>query len=325
MPAVSVLMVFHRDGPHLRPAIASVLAQTWRDFELVLVDNGSGLDASDLGELGQDARVRWVHLPQNVGIPGGHNAGVAAARAPWVALMDYDDVSQPERLARQWAAAQTVGDDVGVISGQAERINAAGEPVGQCEFSLGPDDATRQRDYAAYAGAWVTQTSLVRREWLTALPYREVFPFAADLDWQARASERGAALILPDVLLRYRWHDGQTTQARRDEIERSRAVILLISQRRRAGRDERLAEALAELEGMSAAAAWWQVAEWAATEGWAEAAAYAARRSWVLERGWRRAGQAVRLIAALPAAARARAWRMALRGPVRALGVRGTP
>ena len=74
MPAVSVLMVFHRDTPFLRPALASALKQTFADFELVLVDNGTGLGADALGELGRDPRLRWVRLARNEGIPGGHNA-----------------------------------------------------------------------------------------------------------------------------------------------------------------------------------------------------------------------------------------------------------
>ena len=78
MHAVSAVMAFHRPNPFMSEAVGSVLHQTFRDLELILVDNGTGLGAAALGEAVRDPRVHFVRLPHNAGNPAGHNAGKAA-------------------------------------------------------------------------------------------------------------------------------------------------------------------------------------------------------------------------------------------------------
>jgi hypothetical protein len=319
MPLVSVLMLFHRDTDFLRPAIASVLAQEFRDFELILVDNGTGLSATQLGESGRDPRLRWVRLARNEGIPAGHNAGAAAARGTYIALHDYDDLSLPQRLGLQVAALQADAN-LGLVSGLARRIDAAGRELGH-EFCL--RDPDEHRRYAPYAAPLITPAAMGRRELFAALPYRTEFPFAADLDFQARVVERARTAVVPEILLRYRWHDGQTTQARAAAIEHSRAVIQIITGRRLAGRAEDLAAVQAATVAPTAAGSWRRGAAVCVGDRFPVFAAYQARRSFALDRSPRGAWHAFRWFCAarqLAAGAdRARVRRMFFTGPVRAL------
>lgn len=321
MPQVSVVLVFHRDTEFLRPAIASVLAQEFADFELLLVDNGTGLTVAQLGPVGTDPRVRFVRLPRNEGIPGGHNAGVAAARGEFVALLDYDDLALPARLGRQVAALQA-DPALGYVSTLAVRIDAAGRELG-LEFCL-PDPAAHGV-YAPYAAPLITPAALGRREVFAALPYREEFPFAADLDFQARVVERWRTAVVPEVLLRYRWHAGQTTQMRRTEIEHSRAAIQILAGRRRAGRAEDLAAVRQATAAPTAAACWRRGAALCLADRQPVFAAYQARRSFALERtlaggwaAWRLFRQARRQASAQETR---QVRRMFWTGPVRALGL----
>jgi len=319
MPLVSVLLVFHRDTDFLRPAIASVLAQEFRDFELLLVDNGTGLSAPQLGESGRDPRLRWVRLARNQGIPAGHNAGVAAARGTYIALHDYDDLSLPQRLGRQVAALQA-DPNLGLVSGLARRIDAAGRELGH-EFCL--RDPDEHRRYAPYAAPLITPAAMGRRELFAALPYRTEFPFAADLDFQARVVERARTAVVPEILLRYRWHDGQTTQARAAAIEHSRAVIQIITGRRLAGRAEDLAAVQAATVAPTAAGSWRRGAAVCVGDRFPVFAAYQARRSFALDRSPRGAWHAFRLFRAAQRIAatadRSCVRRMFFTGPVRAL------
>lgn len=321
MPLVTVLMVFHRDSDFLRPAIASVLAQDFADFELLLVDNGTSLSAAQLGEPGRDPRLRFVRLARNEGIPAGHNAGVAAARGEFIALLDYDDLARPQRLGRQVAVLR--GDpEIGYVSSLAVRIDAAGRATGR-EFCL-PEAAEHAR-YAPYAAPLITPAAMGRREVFTALPYRPEFPFAADLDFQARLVERWRTAVVPEILLQYRWHAGQTTQTKHAAIEHSRAVIQLVTGRRRAGRAEDLAGALAATAAPTAAECWRRGAALCLKENLPVFAAYQARRSFALDRSPRGAWRALRLFlearqGAEPAD-RALVRRMFFTGPVRALGL----
>jgi glycosyltransferase involved in cell wall biosynthesis len=234
MPAVSVLMVCHRDTPYLRPAIASVLAQTMRDLELVLVDNGAGLAPGTLGEAGRDPRVKWVRLPRNAGIPAGHNAGVAAAQGEYIALLDHDDVMLPVRLERQVARLRAE-PALGLVSSCAETIDGAGRVTGR-EFAL--IDGEAQRRYTQFAAPVVTPAYAGRREVFTQLPYRPEFSLTADFDFLARAAEQFTFAAVPEVLLQYRRHSAQATVAQAARIAAERCVVRLLAARRRAGRAE---------------------------------------------------------------------------------------
>ena len=319
MPVVSLLMVFHRDSPYLRPALASALNQTWRDLEVVLVDNGTGLSADALGELGRDARLRWVRLARNEGIPAGHNAGVAAAQGDLIALQDYDDLSEPDRVARQVEALRRK-PDVALVAGRAVRIDENERQIGEV-FCL--PRAEEHAAYAPFGGPIVMPAAMGRRELFQAFPYRPEFPFAADLDFQARAVERSSFAVLPEVMLRYRWYGAQTTQQRLREIEQSRSVIQLLSARRHAGRPEHMTEAWGAIRTESAGESWRHGARACLGEGHAVYAAYQARRSFACDRTAAGAWAAMRLggraLAAASGGQRSLTARMFFTGPVRAL------
>jgi len=319
-PAVSVVMVFHRLNPFMAEAVGSVLNQTFRDLELILVDNGTGLGAEALGEGALDPRVRFVRLPRNEGIPTGHNAGIAAAQGEFVTLLDYDDVALPTRVERQVAALRA-DPRLGLVSCRAERINEHGTVLGP-EFSLVGEDA--QRDYTRYAAPVVTPAYTGRREVFAALPYRAEFPLAADFDFLARVAERWTMGAVPEVLLRYRWHAAQTTQQKAAEIERSLCAIRLLTARRRAAREEDLPSLSAWLTAglQSRSASCRQCAQLCLAEKLPALAAYHARRVFVLERtaanlAW--AGRlALRALVQARGSERRLAARLFLMGPVRA-------
>ena len=316
-------MVFHRLNPFMAESVASVINQTFQDWELILIDNGTGLSAEALGGGACDPRVRFVRLPHNGGIPAGHNAGIAAARGEFIALQDYDDVAQPLRLERQVAALRADAG-LGLVSAHAERIDETGRRLRGEVFCL-PDTA-EHRAYALYAPPVITPVAMARSEVLRALPYRAEFPFAADIDLQARVVDRWRMAVLPEVLLRYRCYEAQTTQQRSTSIEQSRATIQVITARRRAGRSEELASALCAAEAPTAAESWRRTSALCRAEGFSVLAAFHARRSLALERTFKSAMCAMRLLMAArrgrPAREQREVLRMFLTGPVRALQLR---
>jgi hypothetical protein len=322
MPVVSVIMVFHRDTRFLRPAITSVLTQTFSDFELVLVDNGTGLTSTELGTAGEDERLRWVRLVNNQGIAAGHNAGVAAARGEFIALLDYDDLAMPTRLEKQVAALRA-DPGLGLVSSLAKRIDAEGRVTGTVFCIL---DSAGHRAYAQYAAPVITPAATGRRELFLATPYRPLFPFAADLDFQARASEKWRFAVLPEILLHYRWYADQTTQQKLAAIECSRGAICLTTARRRAGRPENPEAVIRAGDALDLAEYSRQVTKQCLTEGYWELAAYRARRSFAIDCSLASAAKATRLAAQswlrAPAQERGRIARMFFTGPVRALGLR---
>jgi glycosyltransferase involved in cell wall biosynthesis len=100
-PKVSVVMCVFNGAPHLQRAIDSVLAQTFNNFELIVVDDGSRDQTPEILNSNGDERIKVVRNPTNLGIPVSSNLGIGLARANLIARLDSDDEMLPERLAAQ--------------------------------------------------------------------------------------------------------------------------------------------------------------------------------------------------------------------------------
>ena len=106
-PLISLIMPVWNGEIYLREAMESILAQTFRDFEFLIVDDGSTDSTQDiLAEYAiKDPRIRIIRL-EHGGIVRALNLGVAEAGTDWIARMDSDDISHPTRLEKQWKAIQ---------------------------------------------------------------------------------------------------------------------------------------------------------------------------------------------------------------------------
>ena len=103
VPKISVVMPVYNGEKYLREAIESILDQTYQDFEFIMVNDastdGSGSILSEFANL--DQRIRILTNESNLGIAGATNRGIAQARGEYIALMDQDDISLPERFEKQ--------------------------------------------------------------------------------------------------------------------------------------------------------------------------------------------------------------------------------
>ena len=188
---VSVFIPVFNGEPYLGAAIDSILGQTLRDLELVIVENGSsdGSRQTARRAAARDPRVRIVEHPKPLGIVGAGNAGVAAARAPLVARQDQDDLSDPRRLERQVAALER--DRAAVASGTlCDGIDDGGRCV-------------RPRDRWRLVGRsplppFPHGSLCVRREVFTRVGgYREGTHRWEDIDLMLRLEREGRVLVLP--------------------------------------------------------------------------------------------------------------------------------
>lgn len=102
-PPVSVVIPAYNRADSIREAIESVLRQTWTDFELIVVDDGSTDGTLEAAAEVRDPRVRLVSNPQNTGAAGARNTGVSEARGTWIAFQDSDDEWLPQKLEKQMA------------------------------------------------------------------------------------------------------------------------------------------------------------------------------------------------------------------------------
>src|SRR5258707_14809733 len=95
-----VLPTFNRGGTLLR-SVRSVLNQSHRDLELIIVDDGSTDETHDIVDVISDSRLRYIKFDRNCGQSVARNTGIAASRADLIAFQDSDDVWLPRKLERQ--------------------------------------------------------------------------------------------------------------------------------------------------------------------------------------------------------------------------------
>lgn len=127
MPAATVLIgAFENEGTVTR-AIESILGQTERDLELIVIDDGSRDGSADVARaaIGDDPRGRVMRLERNLGIARSLNAGLEAAAAPIVAIQDADDYSAPNRLERELAVLAEK-PDVAVVGSRMREVDSGG-------------------------------------------------------------------------------------------------------------------------------------------------------------------------------------------------------
>jgi glycosyltransferase involved in cell wall biosynthesis len=195
MPLVTVGLPFFDERRHLADAIRSVLAQTFTDFELLLLDDGSRDDSLAIARSFDDPRITVLTDGVRRQLPARLNEIVRRARAPYIARMDADDVMHPTRLARQLSVfdAQPSCDVVGTW---AVLVDSEGEPFAVTESSPLPPTARA----ALVHGILTHATVLGRKAWFAANPYDEALTRAEDRDLWCRTATTARFAVVPECL-----------------------------------------------------------------------------------------------------------------------------
>jgi glycosyltransferase involved in cell wall biosynthesis len=126
IPTVSVVLPTYNRARLLPRAIESVLAQTYRDFELIVVDDGSADKTPAVMESFDDPRIRYYRYEPNQGANHARNVGIRKAIGRFVAFQDSDDDWFPEKLEKNMAAFESAGPEIGVVySGYWKYVDAS--------------------------------------------------------------------------------------------------------------------------------------------------------------------------------------------------------
>jgi len=235
-PAVSVLLPVRNGAAYLEDAVGSILRQSFADFELLLVDDGSDDATPAIARrlAATDARLRILTQDRH-GIVAALNRGLHAARAKLIARMDADDLAWPDRLARQVAIFR--GDpDLALVASAWRIVSAAGDVRRTIHP---PQTDAGLRAALARGNVLAHPTIMFRRDAVLALGgYRDGFPLAEDYDLWLRLLERHKAMCLADVLLDYREHEGQATWSDIEQRILSEMAVQAAASRRAAGQPD---------------------------------------------------------------------------------------
>jgi teichuronic acid biosynthesis glycosyltransferase TuaG len=229
---ISVIVPAYNAGATIDATLQTILAQTLRDIEVIVVDDCSRDNTAALVEAWsrRDARVRLLLTPSNTGGPATpRNMGITAAAADWVAFCDADDLWHPSKLQAQWQCAQTSGADLvccgivdfedGQLPAQASdmvRSDAPCRAVGLVSMLMKNRIATStvlcRREMLLQAGGFDADRSLVAVE---------------DYDLWLRLLTLHAARVvrLPSVMADYRRTRGSLSRSKREQVRKVRCVL----------------------------------------------------------------------------------------------------
>lgn len=195
-PLVTVGIPFHDEEAHLGAAIRSILGQTERDLEVLLVDDGSRDGSLAVARsFAGDPRVRILSDGARRHLPARLNEIVRNARGRFVARMDADDVSHPRRLAAELEVLSKQ-PRVDVVGCGAALVGDDEEPFAVAELATLPPTPAE----AVTRGILAHATILGRREWFLANPYDEALTRAEDRDLWCRTCTTSTFAGLPEVL-----------------------------------------------------------------------------------------------------------------------------
>jgi GT2 family glycosyltransferase len=252
LPRVSVVMPVYNSERYIEEALRSILDQDYRDFELLLVDDGSTDRSREIAEAhaARDARIRILGHERNRGVSAANNTGIAAARGEYIARMDSDDKAMPGRLRRQVAALDSDPAIVLVTCDFLMVDDASGLPIRTVRIHEPPEVISWLLLFGNGIGGHgqvMLRGSVVRE----LGGYSNRFEASEDYELWTRLVERGRFAALGFVGMHYRVHGNAVSlQKRSTQIESSKHVSRSALQRH-------LGRPLAEAE-INASAHLWQ-------------------------------------------------------------------
>lgn len=218
-PKVSVLMSVYNGSRYLRESIDSILNQTFSDLEFIIIDDCSTDDSRDIiSEYAEkDQRIVLITNPKNIGLTKSLNKGLKIAKGEYVARQDADDISLPNRLAKQVSLLDKQLE-VALVSCEIEYINSEGHTIGKDQEACVPELVAW---YLLFYNRLAGHSQVIFRHQLAMNlgGYSESYRYSQDYEFWCRIVKVGKIFILPEILLQQRRHNQSISLAKSSEQE----------------------------------------------------------------------------------------------------------
>jgi len=224
-PRITVFMPVYNRETYVEASIESVLAQSFRDFELLILDDGSTDRTPEILDEVRDSRVRVVRNETNQGIPAARNRGLELARGEFLALLDSDDLAHRKRFAKQVDFLDRNADHA-LVGSWARKIDAKGK---RKKVLRRPLTWERIRARLLFMGTLRTPSVMGRLDVLRRYRFSAEFPVCSDTDYWRRIVLDHRCANLPEALICYRKHDGGITGSN-VEFTRDRKLAIIADQ-----------------------------------------------------------------------------------------------
>ena len=210
MPTISVIIPTYNGARYIREAIDSVLAQTYTDYEIIVVDDGSTDDTAAILQSYGD-RINPIHQP-NQKLPTARNNGVAASKGKYIAFLDSDDQFLPDKLQIQ-ARMLDENPDLGLVASGHEEIDEAGRSISITHPWIHFPNISLES--ILFYGLAPPSAVLIRRDWFELVGgFDPAFIYTEDMDFWYRLALSGCPMAWsPPTLIRYRIHPANKSRA----------------------------------------------------------------------------------------------------------------
>lgn len=236
-PRVSVLMTAWNPGTYLRDALESLWQQTFVDFEVILIDDGTTDGSLDEPRVFADPRLRVHRLGRHIGRTPALRHGFDLAVGEYIAVLDADDMAHADRFEKE-VAFLDANPGVAVVATWCRLIDPVGKTMGAWDP---PGDPAAVRDSMGFVNPIMHSSAMFRRAAAElAGGYPAAFPYAQDFALWLAMLDRGAIAILPEYLASIRLLSTSMTRGSQSQLAAARDSLILFEQ---AARDVALSEA----------------------------------------------------------------------------------
>ncbi|WP_373032456.1 glycosyltransferase family 2 protein [Sulfurovum sp.] len=205
---VSVVMPVYNGEKYIAEAIESILDQSFKDFELLIINDASTDNTVSIIKKYNDTRIRLIHNDENLGLARVRNIGIENAEGKYIAWLDADDISVNTRLEKQVLLLEK-NPDVGLCGTWVKTIGAV-EHVWQY-----PTISKTIKSVMLFDNTFATSSVMLRKEILYShnIRFNVDYPPAEDYDLWENISLHTEVVNIPKVLTLYRLHPAQTTSS----------------------------------------------------------------------------------------------------------------
>lgn len=215
MPLVSVIMPVYNAEQYIRESIDSILNQTFKDFEFIIINDGSSDRTKEIIQSYNDPRIKYFENEKNLGIVYTLNRGIQIATGKYIARMDADDIAAESRLKKQVSYLDN-NPKIGVVGSQllvfGDNIKTSLFP-----YSCTPDMAKAD---LLFNSSLAHPTVMIRKSILDKyqIQYEQFYQGLEDYVMWWRVAQHAEIVSINEPLLKYRKHDEQITQQRSMEF-----------------------------------------------------------------------------------------------------------
>lgn len=221
-PKVSVVLPCYNGEKYLHECLESILCQSFQDFELLFIDDGSSDKSKEIARSFGDSRLIYLENPENKGITNSLNKGISNAKGKYIARIDADDLMAEDRLAIQFSFLEN-HQDYGLVSSSFEVIDQFGMVINRVDQIA---DSQILKLGMIFQNLIMHPGVMLKTELASRFFYDDEFKFCEDYNLWTKISKVSKIANIPEYLLSYRLHDNNLSLVNNQEMKNNTTAII---------------------------------------------------------------------------------------------------